>query len=597
MAVFNNKYGKNVADARVVRHGFAFLGGLVLTFLFSNIAHAGLLDDLFGIDSAENVSDIAENIVTSSSSLPGLITGISYLLALLFGVTGILKLKDHVENPSQTPLRVSMIRFIIGGALLALPMIYEAMTRTITGANGVVDFEAGTFSLDDAYSGVLGTVSDVLGQIGVGEDFNFILAAIVDSIEGLPGLISAAAYLLALLFGVLGLLKLREHVENPDQTKLKEGVVRLLIGGALFAIPNIYETMQNAIVGDDGAFGSLGGVLALIDEIASVLGDADKCDPLGTIVSGVTGTSGFSLGSVMCNISVHAGAFPAFLTAISYLFGIILGFWGILKIKEHALNPSQTSIWEGVSRFIAAGCFFTLPAVVDVMKATVAPVTIADAGFSIVSIIESAQGILDDILGIFGGGSGGGAGACEGLDGALSCFMSDIAGPFTVVLNLFALAAGTVLIMIGISRLMKSAQEGARAPGGIGTIMTFLTGGILISYNEILGAFTTSLFNTSTSRAYPVLAYDDGLSQDEVAHVRTVIVAVLQFMTIIGLISFVRGIFLVRGVAEGNSQASLMAAVTHLVGGALAVNLGPLMNAVQATLGITGFGVSFVTGP
>jgi hypothetical protein len=33
--------------------------------------------------------------------------------------------------------------------------------------------------------------------------------------------------------------------------------------------------------------------------------------------------------------------------------------------------------------------------------------------------------------------------------------------------------------------------------------------------------------------------------------------------------------------------------MTHLIGGAAAVNLGPLINAVQQTLGIGGLGVVF----
>ena len=48
-----------------------------------------------------------------------------------------------------------------------------------------------------------------------------------------------------------------------------------------------------------------------------------------------------------------------------------------------------------------------------------------------------------------------------------------------------------------------------------------------------------------------------------------------------------------RGVAEGSQQASVMSGVTHLIAGALAVNLGPLLNAVQVTLGITGYGIAF----
>jgi hypothetical protein len=80
---------------------------------------------------ANNFSDIAENIVDSIEALPGLLTGIAYMFGLLLGVLGILKVKDHVENPNQTPLKDGAIRMAAGGALFALPIVYEAMRETI----------------------------------------------------------------------------------------------------------------------------------------------------------------------------------------------------------------------------------------------------------------------------------------------------------------------------------------------------------------------------------------------------------------------------------------------------------------------------------
>ena len=64
---------------------------------------------------ANTFSTIAENIVTSIEDLPGLLTGVSYMFGILLGVLGILKVKDHVENPSQTPLKEGAIRLAAGG--------------------------------------------------------------------------------------------------------------------------------------------------------------------------------------------------------------------------------------------------------------------------------------------------------------------------------------------------------------------------------------------------------------------------------------------------------------------------------------------------
>lgn len=78
-----------------------------------------------------NFSTIAQNITNSIGSLPGLITAVSYLLGILLSVLGIMKIKDHVENPGNTPIKDGAIRLLIGGALFALPMITEAMFESI----------------------------------------------------------------------------------------------------------------------------------------------------------------------------------------------------------------------------------------------------------------------------------------------------------------------------------------------------------------------------------------------------------------------------------------------------------------------------------
>ena len=77
-----------------------------------------------------NFNTIAENILNSVSEIPVLISGLSHIVGLLLGVTGILKIKDHVENPDKTPLKDGAIRLLAGGSLFALPLIMEAMTNT-----------------------------------------------------------------------------------------------------------------------------------------------------------------------------------------------------------------------------------------------------------------------------------------------------------------------------------------------------------------------------------------------------------------------------------------------------------------------------------
>ena len=78
-----------------------------------------------------NFSSVAKNMTLSMSNLPSMLSAVAYLFGLLLGVLGVMKIKDHVENPSQEPLKNGAIRLAAGGALFAVPMIYEAAKNTI----------------------------------------------------------------------------------------------------------------------------------------------------------------------------------------------------------------------------------------------------------------------------------------------------------------------------------------------------------------------------------------------------------------------------------------------------------------------------------
>lgn len=113
-----------------LKKSYYHMGGAIMTglVLASSDAHAQQGNNTF--------SNIAENISNSIASIPGLITGLAYLLGLLLGVLGVLKIKDHVENPSGTPIKEGAIRLAAGGALFALPILFDAMFTTVSGSTG-----------------------------------------------------------------------------------------------------------------------------------------------------------------------------------------------------------------------------------------------------------------------------------------------------------------------------------------------------------------------------------------------------------------------------------------------------------------------------
>ena len=127
-------------DRQSLKMGAAFTIGMMG---ITDSAHA---------NGGTNFDSIAGNIIDSIKGLPGLITGLSYLAGTLLGALGILKIKDHVENPSQTPLKEGAIRLLAGGGLFALPIIFEAMQTTLdkTGvaAPEMDKLQAVTFEVD-----------------------------------------------------------------------------------------------------------------------------------------------------------------------------------------------------------------------------------------------------------------------------------------------------------------------------------------------------------------------------------------------------------------------------------------------------------------
>lgn len=117
----------------------------------------------------------------------------------------------------------------------------KLMLRLSAGA--IVGFTAGL----NASSAFAGTTS------GSGNDFSFISNAVSDSMEDFPKLVSVISYMLALLFGVMGVLKIKEHVENPSQVKLNEAVPKLVASGLLLALPLLTEVVLNSVGGEGDA--------------------------------------------------------------------------------------------------------------------------------------------------------------------------------------------------------------------------------------------------------------------------------------------------------------------------------------------------------
>jgi len=81
---------------------------------------------------ATTFRDMSNNMVAASGGFQNLISTVCWIGGAGLGVAGIFKLKQHVDNPGQTPMKDGLVRIACGGGLLAFPFIQTAMQGSIS---------------------------------------------------------------------------------------------------------------------------------------------------------------------------------------------------------------------------------------------------------------------------------------------------------------------------------------------------------------------------------------------------------------------------------------------------------------------------------
>ncbi len=266
-----------------------------------------------------------------------------------------------------------------------------------------------------------------------------------------------------------------------------------------------------------------------------------------------------SLGAIMANLVAGSSTLPQMAGVASYIIGTYVVMSGIFKMVDHVREPDRTHLMEPLKRFIIGGAFFALPTILGAVQALITGAPLAG-------------------LTLTGGSSG------NGLDGAFAKFVNDVAPNGTKMVNAFCYVAAIFITTFALNRLLRSTQEGPKGPTGFGTWMMFIVAAALFSAPSLMSALQGTLFGGGL-QGYSPLRSNVGLTAQEAGRVTNVSNAVIGFLFFLGWISFIRGIFIIREVSDGG-QASLMAGITHLIGGGLAVNVGSFMKAVENTLGI-----------
>ncbi len=73
-----------------------------------------------------------------------------------------------------------------------------------------------------------------------------------ENLRTIPDLIGIIAYIAGAALGIAGIFKLKQHVDNPQQTALKDGLMRLGAGGGLIALPFVLQAVIDTFGAEGG---------------------------------------------------------------------------------------------------------------------------------------------------------------------------------------------------------------------------------------------------------------------------------------------------------------------------------------------------------
>lgn len=251
-----------------------------------------------------------------------------------------------------------------------------------------------------------------------------------------------------------------------------------------------------------------------------------------------------------------------FLTMLSYILGVFFSITGLQMLRDYVEEPGRNPAIKPMLRLGAAAFFVFAPTFANLL---------------VNSISGNEVGTTAGLT--FSGGSYGAAKG-DGLESALVRFVDDFAGPMLDnFLPFISYIAGLIFMLVGLKRLALASGDGPQAPGGMGTLGTFFVGAGLMSLGYIMYTLEGSIFGTTNIINNPVLKDASSSLAD---NANRTMWGIFIFLRIVGYISVLRGLFMLRAAAEGGN-VSMVAVSTHMIAGAMLANGTGFVLAVQKT--------------
>jgi len=131
-----------------------------------------------------------------------------------------------------------------------------------------------------------------------------------------------------------------------------------------------------------------------------------------------------------------------------------------------------------------------------------------------------------------------------------------------------------MLKIYGEMRTMMSGQSNLK-----GALIYLFVGTVLIFSQTIYSSLLLTTFNATATSP---LQYESGTAMSYNAYI-----SLLRFVQLIGLISFIRGWILLTHASNPGQQNTFGKALTHIIGGLLAINIQGTIDVLKGTVGMT----------
>lgn len=293
----------------------------------------------------------------------------------------------------------------------------------------------------------------------------------------------------------------------------------------------------------------LGLLALLIPEIAMAqpLGPPAPVDSLGNMANKMVEKNTF-------------GALFDLMTGFAYLAGAWFGVKAALQLRDNTENPQQTRLSKPMTSMGVSGILLGLPSFIDMVSLSAQSVSGISSGTW-----------LDTVSGFAGGG-----GSASGLDGVAVAFAASLPALMNIV-KIGAMAAGIFLILRAILWLPQM-EQGRVEPGKIAWTLT--SGAVLWSLLPMIDMVMHTQGQTSQTTNLLTAHYNATSG----GGFNATIAAVLTFIQLIGFIAFVRGTLILKAIGD-NKDGTMGRALTHILGGAAAMNIGWTVKMLATTIG------------